>query len=336
MATIVIFGGSGFIGSHLTESLLQDNPEHMIVLFDLNPPRVASYTKLAQQALAKGNAIAIQGDVRLPITHSQLPAKADLIINLAAVHREPGHKPQEYYETNLLGAENVCAYAERVQCRHMVFTSSISPYGPSEECKTLPVPATPYGGSKLVAEKIHIAWGKAGPNRQLLIMRPGVVYGPGEGGNVTRMVRSIVKGYFVYLGNQATRKAGGYVKELCAVITFGLEYQGRTGESLTLLNFSFHPTPRMERYVEAISSAAGIRRHPLSIPRFMLMGISYPVDMLSKLLGIHQPVNPVRVRKLFHSTYIEAARLSDLKYPWKYTMEEAFRDWKRDLPEDFE
>ena len=36
----------------------------------------------------------------------------DLIINLAAIHRMPGHKDFEYFETNIKGAENICDFAE--------------------------------------------------------------------------------------------------------------------------------------------------------------------------------------------------------------------------------
>ena len=150
-------------------------------------------------------------DVRRPIVNAELPARCDLIVNLAATHREPGHPPHEYYETNLLGAENVCAYASASRTPQIVFTSSISPYGSSQTPKdedTLPVPDTAYGGSKLVAEKIHLAWQQADPARGLVILRPGVVFGPGEYANVSRLVHSLVRGYFVYTGNKETRKAG--------------------------------------------------------------------------------------------------------------------------------
>ena len=90
---------------------------------------------------------------------------------------------------------------------------------------SLTIPETAYGGSKLVAEKIHAAWQHANPNRRLIILRPGVVFGPGEHANVARLARSLERGYFVYMGNRGTRKAGVYVKELCHVLQFAIEYQ---------------------------------------------------------------------------------------------------------------
>lgn len=335
--TIVIFGGTGFIGTHMAQHWLREDLAGSVVLVDLNPPRKEPYAGLLQDGLKTGRVEYVRWDVRQPVPADLLP-KADTVFNFAAVHREPGHQPHEYFETNLYGAENVSAWAAESGCSRMVFTSSISPYGPSESVKdeqSLPVPETPYGSSKLAAEKIHLAWQAAVPGRKLLVLRPGVVFGPGEGGNVTRLVRSLVKGYFVYMGNRQTRKAGGYVKELCRVTQFGLEHQNRTCEGVTLLNFSMNPLPALENFVEAIQKTAGLRRKPLSVPRSVLLGVSYPVDAVARTFGIRQPISPVRVRKLFRSTPIDPKALRDLGYQWQFTLEDAFLDWKRDLPQDF-
>ncbi|MFR8401120.1 MAG: NAD-dependent epimerase/dehydratase family protein [Faecalibacterium prausnitzii] len=75
------------------------------------------------------------------------------------------------------------AFAEKYGIRKILFTSSIAPYGASEDLKTeetLPTPNTPYGISKLVAEKIHQIWQARDPARELTIVRPGIVYGKGS------------------------------------------------------------------------------------------------------------------------------------------------------------
>lgn len=333
-----IFGGTGFIGTHFIRHLLNTGLASEIVVLDLSPPRADTYTGALKAALASGNIRFVQCDVREPIVACSLNERFDVIANLAAVHREPGHKTEEYFATNVLGAENVCAFAQAVGCDRILFTSSISPYGPSEEEKnehSLPVPQTAYGSSKLVAEKLHIAWQRAGSGRKLLILRPGVVFGPGEGGNVTRLIRSVVRGYFVYTGNRNTRKAGGYVKELCRVITFGLEAQDLLNEDLMMLNFSMFPTPTLEDYVKAISAVAGVRRTPPNVPRWSLMAISHVATSLSALVGRQTQLNPTRMQKLFRSTFIRPSKLIELGYTWSYTLEEAFSDWKLDQPTDF-
>lgn len=337
MSRYVIFGGTGFIGLHLAQTLLANAPESKVVLVDVNPPRDGSYAARMQEALDSGRATFIKHDIRNPIEASQV-GPVDIVCNLAAVHREPGHRPEEYFQTNIHGAENVCAFASAVGASLLVFTSSISVYGSTEAVKTeesLTVPETPYGSSKLVAETIHRAWQSAAPGRRLIILRPGVVFGPGEMGNVTRLVRSLVKGYFVYMGNRMTRKAGGYVKELCEVIRFAIDHQIRSGENMTLLNFSTSPTSSMEDFVNTIRGVAKIGRRPASLPRGLLVGLSYPIDAIAKTLNIKQPISPVRIRKLFRSTNIEAKRLQALGYEYRFTLKEAFEDWKRDVPGDF-
>jgi nucleoside-diphosphate-sugar epimerase len=339
LESVVVFGGTGFIGTHLVQHFLRENLARKIVLVDLAPPREAHYANLLCEAIAKGTVEYRSMDVRRPIAEEELPQSVDLVVNLAAVHREPGHRPSEYYETNLKGAENVTAFASRVGCPRIAFTSSISPYGPSEEMKdesSLPVPETPYGGSKLAAEKIHLAWLAGSPGRKLLILRPGVVFGPGEGGNVTRLIRSIVRGYFVYVGNRNTRKAGGYIKELCHVFQFGIDCLERSGEPFLLLNFSMNPVPAMEEFVSAIRSVGGVRGiGPLNIPRWMLLGVSYPIAVLAGAFRINTPINPVRVRKLFRSTLVDPKALRELHYTWRYSLIEAFADWKEEMPDDF-
>ena len=337
--SVILFGGTGFIGTHLTQHLLRNNQAREITLVDILPPRQTPYASLLREGMEKGVVRFVQMDVRKPIRDEELPASADLIVNLAAILREPGHRPEEYYETNVTGGQNVVDFASRIGCNQFVFTSSISPYGPTEEMKdetSLPVPETNYGCSKLVAEKIHLGWLAGGASRKLLILRPGVVYGPGEEGNLTRLIRSLVHGYFIYVGNRKTRKAGGYVKELCHVCLFGLEHMEQTGERFLLLSFSINPVPTMEEYVTAIREVGGVRRmRPFNIPRAVLLGISYPIAALGGVFGIKTPVHPVRVRKLFRSTSVDPKALRDLHYTWRYTLASSFEDWKREAPGDF-
>jgi len=214
----VIFGGKGYIGSFFASYLLESQQVEKVYLVDISEQKRKIWPEVIEQAVKDKRVILVQGDARNDIIDSTLPESCDLICNFAAVHREPGHSDVEYFETNLLGAEKVCDWADKVSCNHMIFTSSIAPYGTIEREKkedTLPVPVTAYGSSKLVAEKIHIAWQNRDiTKRYLSIVRPGVIYGPGEDGNVPRMIRAVIKRYFFYMGNQDTRKAGGYIKEL--------------------------------------------------------------------------------------------------------------------------
>ncbi len=336
--SVVIFGGTGFIGTHLCQHLLSHGLAGLITLVDVRPPRTASYAREMARGIADGRVRYLAHDVRRPIPAALLE-KADLIVDLAAVHREPGHAPEEYFETNIAGAENISMFASAVGCRRIVFASSISTYGPTVQPKTelsLTAPTSPYGSSKLAAEKVYQGWQRSVQGSRLLILRPGVVFGPGENGNVTRLIRSVVRGYFFYTGNRDVRKAGGYVKELCAVIMFGLQYQEQSREQVTVFNFSMDPPHSLEEFVDAINTVAGTPGTVFSVPRWALLAASHPIAVTSRLLGVQQPINPVRIRKLFSSTNIEPARLRQLGYRYQFTLVTALRDWKSDVPSDFE
>lgn len=330
MKTCVIFGGTGFIGSHLALYLINNALVDHVVLADIKPIR-SDFT-FDPSKVSYANV-----DVRTPISSWDLPNSVDMIANFAAVHREPGHQSHEYYETNLPGADNVCAWAEKVGCNSIIFTSSIAPYGPSEDEKTeesIPTPVSAYGGSKLAAEKIHTAWQKANQSRRLVIVRPGVVFGPGEGGNVTRLVKATLKRYFFYMGNRATRKSGGYVKELVNTMWWALNEKVPAQGGIFLYNFTMKP-PSVEEYVNATCQVAGVSRFVPSIPfRLLLIG-SYCIEAIARPFGISTPISPVRIKKLVRSNNIQPYVLTKERYPFKYTLETAFADWKNDRPEDW-
>ena len=67
----------------------------------------------------------------------------------------------QHFLKDLKVAQDIADTVDVLSLIHILFTSSIAPYGASEDLKTeetLPTPNTPYGISKLVAEKIHQIW----------------------------------------------------------------------------------------------------------------------------------------------------------------------------------
>ena len=326
---IIIIGGSGFIGSHLTRFFLERPQIEKVIIADI------MHSSLIDKSCVDDKLHFVLADVRHRLKSSLFPKKTDLIINLAAVHREPGHNAKEFFETNIKGAENVCRLAEELGCKRMVFTSSISPYGPAEIPKdetSLPMPETPYGISKLVAEKIHQIWQKAEPKRLLIIVRPGVIFGPGEEGNITRMVKAVRRGYFFYIGNRNTIKAGGYVKELCEVIYWSLNYWK---QGVTLFNFTCDPPPTIGDYVKAISRVMNRRIFLLNLPYTPIMAASKLICWSAKMIGISTPIHPVRIRKLVRSNNIIPKVLREEGYTFHFTLDKAFFDWMQERPKDF-
>jgi nucleoside-diphosphate-sugar epimerase len=335
----VIFGGTGFIGSFFAEYLLNNNIVSKVFLLDIEPIyRKSSDYRIVKLSLNK-SIIYVNLDVRNTI-NSIAAENVSLIANFAAIHREPGHEDFEYFETNLLGAQNVCDFAQKVKCNQIIFTSSISPYGLSEEVRdesSIPNPNSPYGSSKLAAEKIHQIWQAKDPkNRILQIVRPGVVFGPGEGGNVSRLIKSVLRRYFFYMGNKDTRKAGIYVKELCHAMWWELNRQKITKHHVSLFNMTMNPGPTIQDYVKTVCKVAKVKRFVPTIPYTALFIVSYLIDFFARPLNFKHPFSPVRIKKLVRSNNILPTYLVSNGYKYQYTLESAFLDWKKECPEEWQ
>lgn len=300
----IIFGGSGFIGTHLAEELQSQNFD--VIVADLVPPE--------RKALKF-----ITCDVREKI-NLNLDSKPEIIFNLAAVHRTPGHKPSEYYETNVKGAKNVTRWATEQSIDKIVFTSSISVYGPNENLldeSATPAPISDYGKSKLRAEEIYNQWQSSEdvPSRSLVICRPAVVFGRGERGNFTRLAKALKGHYFFFPGGRETRKASGYVKDATRSLIFFAEKDIRK----IVYNFSFPTSYTIGEICDAFCIISNYAK-PMSIP------VAQVGKALSKVGG---PLGSLgqRLLKLVFATNIAPTKLQEFGFTWKYDLRSALHDW---------
>ena len=318
--SFVIFGGCGFIGSHVVDLLREKYPDAKIYIADLLADAAQSDGVISYQRVDVRNSIELQGDF----------GANTLVFNFAAIHRTPGHPDYAYFETNIRGAENVCDFARKHGIENIVFTSSIAPYGAAEELKTedtLPTPNTPYGISKLVAEKIHREWAAENASRRLSIVRPGIVFGKGENGNMTRLYKALKKRKFAYAGRKDTIKACIYVKDLVRVM---LAMGEAEGEKTKLYNCCYYPSFTIEQIANTMLKATGMRRRIPFIPRKPMMAAATLCGLFG---GLGLGICPARVRKLMVSTNIDGQKLAK-DYPLSYSLEDAFRDWFKDCGEE--
>lgn len=304
----VVFGGAGFIGGHLTAALRAAGAS--VLVADVADPR---------RPLPDGVAFA-RCDVRKPIEVD--PGGPDpLVFNLAAVHRTPGHADHEYFDTNVAGATNVTDFCRRSDVSSLFFTSSIAVYGPTEVAVTEESelrPTSAYGASKARAEEIHRDWLGGGEGRRLVVVRPAAIFGPGEGGNFTRLAGALRKGTFLYPGRKDTLKGCGYVEDLVASLLF---MWGRATPEV-VYNFGYPQPPTLESICEAFVRV-GHLHHPMgTIP-------SGPVMTAARVLNAAglKTFDPQRVQKLFHSTNVVPARLVAEGFEYGTDLEGAIARW---------
>ena len=316
----LVTGASGFIGTRLVRRLAERGST--VVAVDIAPPReeVAGVEY-------------ITADIRQPLD-CQIGSEADVLYNLAAVHRTPGHPAHEYYETNVLGAGRVTALADACRIPLIVFTSSISVYGPTEEVRTEASPLAPtsdYGRSKLMAELIHQMWMKATPDRRLVTVRPGVVFGPGERGNYSTLASALRSGVFFYPGRRDTVKSGGHVDELLRCLEFAVARE----EPEILFNFAFPQESTTADIVAAFGRVTGQPRSPMTAPLAPLLLIASLFEVAAAA-GLKTPIHRERVMKLVRSTRIAPAWLLANGYEFELDLDRALGDWAHETGDRFD
>lgn len=320
MPTALIFGGTGYIGMNLAESLVADAGIR-VVLADIKPPE--------REIPGVSH---VHCDVRKPIDASLFAGlQVDWIFNFAAIHREPGHAAHEYYDTNLAGAENVCALAEAIGCDRILFSSSISVYGPtpaatSEQSPKLP--NTPYGVTKLIAEYMHREWLARGASRKLVIVRPGVIYGPADPGNILRMIRAVKRGYFVLPTASTIKKSYGYIYGLIDSMRYAMSLP----EPLVIYNYVERETMPLGQMIATINEVFGSKGRLIRAPMGLLVLAARLIQSVNpNLNGIH----PDRVRKVARPTHIVPGFLIERGFDFRYDFKSSLEHWKQARPSDF-
>lgn len=318
---VIVFGGAGFIGSHLLRRLATgpEVREGVRTLYSVD---------IASPRFRVDGVTYLHGDVRDPLPPDLCGGGPALIFNLAAVHTTPGHEDWEYYWTNVNGAVNVNRFASNTGSGRIVFTSSIAVYGPSEAPKDEDAalePESPYGRSKLLAERAHLSWRSERPEeRRLTIVRPAVIFGLSERGNFTRLARLLHRGRFVYPGRTDTIKSCGYVEDLVSSMLFMTE----DNRGASIYNFCYPERYTSEHICHAFCETAGYRapRFVAPLPAMMAAGLGF--EMLAQV-GVKTSINRARITKLYRSTNIMPKRLGEAGFTFAYGLREALSDWRQ-------
>lgn len=318
MAGAIVFGGAGFIGTHLLRDLAARGVAPLTSA-DIADPREPVDGVTYEYA-----------DVRESIT---LDGSAyDTIYNLAGLVATPGHPDAEYLRTNVTGAVTVTDWADAHGMRTIVFTSTMSIYPTGDGLKTEQSPLEPlnaYGASKALGERIHARWQAGHPDNRLVVARPAVIFGPGERGNFARLHKLIRRGMFVYPGRKDTVKACGYVTDLVASFEFALGL----GRPTTTYNFAYPDRCTIGEICELVSAELGKAPPKALLPLPVMRTAALPFEALESV-GLRTGVSRTRIDKLVESTNIYPQFLLDQGFAFPTTLPEGISRWVRSLADD--
>lgn len=305
MEKVLITGGSGFIGRYFVDRLKSAE----VVIFDLRDPDYDSHASY------------IKGDVRNFNELLQAAQGCTMIIHLAAMHHDFGIPDTAYFETNVEGAKNLVAIAEKLNIHNVINFSSVAVYGhkgnpgPTDE-NTVPEPTNAYGKSKLEAEAILSKWANSNAQNRLIQVRSTVVFGPHNLANVLNLIKAIDQGLFFHMNKSDNIKSLAYVENIVDATFFGLE---KTTTSELLFNYVDYPQMTSREIAEMQAKFLG-KKIKLTLPLKVAVALAWPFDLAIKLTGRNLKISSARVKKLCTQTYHKADKIRSLGFVPKHKM----------------
>ena len=302
---VAIVGGAGFVGSRLA---LRFNKANIF----FNKYDIDISNKLDR---------AICLDVEDVLSLDQL-SNANTIINLAAVHRDDVRPLSRYDDVNVQGARNICEAASNHAINKIIFTSSVAIYGfaaADTDESGEPNYFNDYGRTKYLAEQVYKEWQAEDPdNRALVIVRPTVIFGEGNRGNVYNLLKQISAGRFVMFGNGKNRKSMAYVENVSAFLEHSLSFE----PGLHIYNYIDKPDFDMNTLISgARKTLFGKTNVGLRLPGFVGVALGYVADLVAMIIRKPLPVSSIRVKKFMGTTQF-ASSVSDTGFVAPVSLEE--------------
>jgi dTDP-glucose 4,6-dehydratase len=280
-ATVLVTGADGFIGSHLTETLVRQgyNVRAFVCYNSFN-----SWGWLDQCADdVKGKFEVFPGDIRDPHGVKEAMKGCDAVLHLAALIAIPFsyHSPDTYIETNIKGTLNILQAARELGLKRVIHTSTSEVYGTA---KFVPITEdhplqgqSPYSASKIGADQLAYSF-YTSFNLPVVTIRPFNTYGPRQSARavIPTIITQIANGAReIKLGSVTPTRDFSYVKDTVAGFMAALQAEGGLGEVINLgsnFEISINETAQLISYtmgtsVEILSDEIRLRPEKSEVER---------------------------------------------------------------------
>lgn len=305
---ITMIGASGFVGTRLID-LLKTEAGYELKNVDLLPSPFF-------------NDITVIGDVREQEQMDRELKDSDVVVLLAAQHRDDVSPVSLYYDTNVGGMEVTLKAMEKNGCKRIVFFSSVAVYGlnknnPDENHEKDPF--NHYGKSKWQAEQVLQKWYESHPDWNVNIIRPTVIFGERNRGNVYNLLSQISGGKFLRVGKGTNRKSMAYVGNIVAFVKYMIE---ECQEGYNVFNYIDKPDFTMNELVDLVENVLGKHIPAVHFPYWLGMAGGYCFDLLAKITGKKLAISSVRVKKFCATTEFDSSKMLATGFKAPYTLKE--------------
>lgn len=302
---VCFVGASGFVGTRLIELVKSD-----FVIKNIDKNQSHFYQEITEI-----------GDIRDQESLNIGLSGFDTVVLLAAEHRDDVTPTSLYYDVNVQGTRNVLEAMDKNDIKNIIFTSSVAVYGlnKSNPSETHPEdPFNDYGKSKWQAEEVLREWYAREPDkRSLTIIRPTVIFGERNRGNVYNLLKQIASGKFAMVGDGRNYKSMCYVGNIVAFIQYKL-INMRAGYEV--YNYVDKPDLCMNELVSEVETSLNKKIPSIHFPYFMGMLGGYCFDLLSNFTGKKYSISSVRVKKFCATTQFDASKITNSGFNAPYSL----------------
>lgn len=305
---IAIIGGSGFVGSRLIEELKKSESNTLKNIDKQQSPFFNNITAIA-------NVLDKEAMVKELSGH-------DIVVLLAAEHRDDVTPKTLYYDVNVQGMQNVLEAMDVNGIKRIVFTSSVAVYGlnkvnPDENHAVDPF--NEYGITKWQAEEVLQEWYKNDNSKNINILRPTVIFGERNRGNVYNLLKQISSGKFMMIGSGNNKKSMAYVGNITSFINFLIKERS---SGYNVFNYIDKPDFTMNELVSHISKVLNKKLPTTKVPYAVGMLGGYGFDVLAKITGKKLSISSVRVKKFCATTQFDASKVEKSGFVPPFTLGE--------------
>jgi GlcNAc-P-P-Und epimerase len=200
------------------------------------------------------------------------------IIHLAGLVHQTQATEEEYNLLNVEVTEKLLKAATHSNIHTFIFTSSMAVYGPGpysmiDESAPL-LGQTPYAVSKIACEQILE---KVNSIRRVIILRPALVFGAGDKGNLIKLIQAVNKGRYFNIGRGQTAKSLIFASDLAAAINLCLD---KLPKGTHIFNAANRDPVSMKELTKTISLALAQNGKILSLPEPFLRAMIKTADLV--------------------------------------------------------
>ena len=303
---ITLIGASGFVGTRLIDLLRN---EHELRNIDLEASHF--FPELT-----------VYGDVRDPQQMDSLLSGTDMVVLLAAKHRDDVTPTSLYYQTNVNGMRNVLNAMEKNGVKRLLFFSSVAIYGLNKDNPDESFTADPfnhYGKSKWQAETLVQEWYKTHNDWNIDVIRPTVIFGERNRGNVYNLLNNLAKGYFINVGKGTNVKSMAYVGNVVAFVKYLID---NITDGYNVFNYVDKPDLDMNHLTELVCRTLGKRLPSVRLPYWIGMAGGYFFDAIAFIFRIKPTISSVRIKKYCSTTQYDSTKAHNTGFVPPYTLSE--------------